>query len=248
MKRFVFLLLIFLPGVCLFGGSGPGVDRIISDYNNLRSIRASIRQQVSMPGGGMEFYIGDYYADNKGRLRIDYTVPERSVVINSSEGLSWYYPERKKVYVKKKSGTGIEYSGISTIMLIDDSRSDITLSYDGMEFYSFFKRAAVYTIKSSHSSNVIKIWTDPEGLYVLRRYVLDSTGREIIREIWSGHVYTGGVYIPSRIEMYVRTYSGVVHTVTVYSDIVVNSAMNDELFRFREGKGFEVMELDEMLD
>lgn len=229
-----------------FSGGGPSVEKIISDYRSLRTIRATLKQQVYLPGGGMEFYSGDYYADSNGRLRIDYTYPEKSTVINCSEGLFWYYPDRKMVYVKKSGRDGAAYSGLAAIRLVDENPADISVTYEGMEFYSFFKRAAVYSITSLRSSTVIKIWTDPDGLYVLRKYVLDSSGREIIREIWSDHVYVSGVYIPSRIELYVRTAGGIVHTVTAYSNISVNASMSDELFRHNGGKGFKVRELDDM--
>ena len=246
MKRILSAVLFLLICAPLFSGDAPSVDRIIRDYNSIRTIKASIRQQVYMPGGETRLFSGDYYADNKGNLRIDYSIPAREVVINNSYGLFWYYPEERVVYEKRGKGGARGYNPLIPGPAIEDDLSGLSVSYEGTEFYSFFKRAAVFTIRSERGGGEVRIWTDPDGLYVIRKYILDSSGREEVREIYSEHICTGGVYLPGRIEIFARTSRGILHTVTLYSNVVINSPLDEALFRFTEGKGYEERRLDDL--
>ncbi|HPS59132.1 MAG TPA: hypothetical protein PK514_13590 [Spirochaetota bacterium] len=246
MKKYILITLIIPICAASLHADAPTFDRIISDYNSIRTISASINQQVYMPGGEARYYSGDYSADSSGNLRIDYYSPAREIVINNSSGFYWYIPGSKTVYVKKGAHGDTGFPAPSLGKIIEGNAADLSVTYEGREFYSFFKRAAVFTIKSAKSPMVIRVWTDPGGLYVLRKYVLDGNGYEIIREIYSGHINTGGVYLPSAVEMFVRTGSGIVHSYTAYSNIAVNIKLNSELFVFKKDKDTAVRSLDEM--
>lgn len=247
MKKYILCILTIIPlfAAALFAAN-PSFDKIINDYNNIKSISASIKQQVNLPGGEVRYYSGEYCAESSGNLRIDYFSPARETVINNSSGFYWYIPDRKTVYVKKGGGRDAGMFNPSIGRIIEGNVADLSVTYEGKEFYSFFKRAAVWSIRSAKSPMVIRVWTDPDGQYVLRKFVLDGQGYEIVREIYSGHVYTGGVYLPSSVEMFVRTSSGIVHSYTVYSNIAVNIKLNSELFIFKKDKDTAVRSLDEM--
>ena len=246
MKKYILCILIIPFSTAALFAAAPSFDKIVSDYNSIRTISASIKQQVYMPGGEVRYYSGEYYAESSGNLRIDYFLPARETVINNSSGFYWYIPERRTVYIQRGRNENTGFLTPALGRIIEGSAADLSVTYDGMEFYSFFKRAAVFSIKSVKSPLVIRVWTDPDGLYVLRKYVLDGQGYEIVREIYSGHVYTGGVYLPSAVEMFVRTASGIVHSYTSYSNIAVNSNLDSELFIFKKDKDTAVRSLDEM--
>lgn len=248
-RRIVKMLLLLACCHPLYAGGindGPSIDRIIEDYNKIETISAGIAQQVYLPGGRIEYYSGDYRADNKGNLRIDYYHPTREIVINNSSGFYWYFPDKKTVYYKKGKLEQGEFFNPSPGKIIEENSSDIKVTYEGKEFYGFFNRAAVFSITSSRNPTVIKIWTDTDGLYVLRKYVYDSNGRELVREIYSDHVQTGGVYIPSSIELFMWTSKGTVHTYTRYSNICINIELPGDIFVFKKNSDLEFRKLDEM--
>lgn len=236
------LLLLCVPA----SADAPSFDRIISDYNNIKTITASIKQQVYMPGGEVRYYSGEYCADSSGSLRIDYYYPDRETVINNSSGFYWYIPGRRTVYVQKGAHPDTGFLRPSIGKIIEGNAADLSVTYEGMEFYSFFKRAAVFRITSARSAMVIKVWTDPDGRYLLRKYVIDAGGYEIVREVYSGHVFTGGVYLPSSVEVFARTDAGIVHAYTVYSGIAVNIKLGSEIFIFKKEKDTGERPLDEM--
>lgn len=246
MKKYILCILIIILSAAVLRAGAPSFDKIISDYNSIRTISASIKQQVYMPGGEVRYYSGEYYAGSSGNLRIDYFLPARETVINNSSGFYWYIPDRKTVYVKKGEGRDTDFLNPSINRIIEGRASDLSVTYEGREFYSFFKRAAVWRITSAKSPMTIRVWTDTDGLYIIRKFVLDGNGYEIVREIYSGHVYTGGVYLPSGVEMFVRTSSGIVHSYTAYSNFAVNIKLNSELFVFKKDKDTAVRSLDEM--
>lgn len=249
MKKLMFLAVFIPVCVCAISdniSNDPCIEKIISNYNGIVTIAAGIKQQIYLPGGEVQCYSGDYCADNSGNLRINYHYPDREIVINNSEGFFWYYPDRKVVYVKrgKKDCTGLFNPSIGKI--IEENSSNISVINEGKEFYSFFKRAAVYAIKSKRNSAVIKIWIDPDRCHILRKYVFNSDGYEIMREIYSGHVYAGGACIPSKVEVYARTETGTVHTYTEYSNISVNCKLNNDVFVFKKMKDVESRDLEDM--
>jgi outer membrane lipoprotein-sorting protein len=228
------------------GAEVPSFDRIIRDYNSIRTISASVKQQVYMPGGEARYFSGDYYADSSGNLRIDYSYPEQETVINNSTGFYWYIPARRTVYVQKGRDSGRSMLNPLPGRIIEGDSSKLKLKYEGIRFYSFFKRAAVWSITSEGSPLVIRVWTDPDGLYVIRKYVLDANGIELVRENYSGHVTVGGVYLPSRVEVLARTPAGVVHSHTEYSGIAVNLTLQRGLFVFKKSRDTAERPLDEM--
>lgn len=246
MKKYIFSIIIILIYTAALRADAPSFDRIINDYNSIKTITASIKQQVYMPGGEVRYFSGEYYAESGGNLRIDYFYPGRETVISNSTGLYWYIPERKTVYVQKGAHPDTGFLNPSFERIIEGSAADLELEYEGNEFYSFFKRAAVWRITSAKSGLTVKVWTDPDGLYVIRKFVLDSEGSEIVREIYSGHIYTGGVYLPSYIEMFARTPSGIVHSYTEYGNINVNTSLAPGFFVFKKEKDTVERGLDEM--
>lgn len=246
MKKYILCITIISFCAVSLHADAPSFDRIVSDYNKIKTVSATIKQQVYMPDGEARYFGGEYYAESGGSLRIDYYSPARETVISNSTGLYWYIPEKKTVYVQTGAHPDTGFLNPSFGRIIEGGSADLKLEYQGREFYSFFRRAAVWKITSAKSGLVIKVWTDTGGLYVIRKYVLDNNGFEIMREIFSGHMLTGGVYLPSRIEMFARTPSGVVHSFTEYSNITVNTRFNSEIFIFRKDGDTVVRGLDEM--
>lgn len=244
MRKYIPCITVLALCTTPLAAESPSFDRIIRDYSSIRTISASVKQQVYMPGGEVRYFSGDYYADSSGNLRIDYNYPERETVISNSTGFYWYIPGRRTVYVKR--GRDRDMLNPLPGRIIEGDVSKLKLQYEGTRFYSFFRRAAVWSITSAGSPLVIRVWTDSDGLYVIRKYVLDANGAELVREDYSGHVIAGGVYLPSRIEVFARTPAGVVHSHTEYSGITVNLKLQSGLFVFKKNRDTAERPLDEM--
>ena len=137
MKKYIFSIIIILIYTAALHADAPSFDRIINDYNSIKTITASIKQQVYMPGGEVRYFSGEYYAESGGNLRIDYFYPGRETVISNSTGLYWYIPERKTVYVQKGAHPDTGFLNPSFERIIEGSAADLELEYEGNEFYSF---------------------------------------------------------------------------------------------------------------
>ncbi len=219
--------------------------KIIEDYLSVTTIKASIVQHVYPEDGSTEIFSGHYFAASKGFIRIEYLKPERQVVVVNDSGLHWYYTDRKLLfYSEKKSG---ENSSIPLLMNVipEESLKSIKVVKEGMRFYSLFKMADVYSITSGKNKTTLTLWVDPAARIIKRKIILDDSGREMIREEYKTHACINGVYIPSRIELTVRTSTGVMQTVTEYGSIVLNSRLDKDLFEFKVTPEMKVRMIDE---
>ena len=224
-----FIKLLALPAFA----DDAAFKKIINDYLSVRTIKATIVQHIYPEDGSTEIFSGNYFAASKGFIRIDYLKPESQVIVVNNSGLYWYYTDRKLLFQsEKKNG---ESSSIPLLMnaVPVDSLNNIEVANDGIRFYSLFKMAEVYTITSKINKTRMTLWIDPVVKIIKRKIILDESGREMIKEEYTSHAFIGGVYIPSRIELTARTASGVIQTVTEYSNIVINSRIDRDMFEFK---------------
>ena len=234
-KKLFFLLLIFIVIEIIRPLYAEMADfkKIADDYISVNTIKASITQTIHPEDGSSEVFTGNYFAVSRGFIRIDYIRPESQTVVVNDTGLFWYYSNRNLLFVSEKNGTGREAIPALMNVVPQAGMKDINVTYEGRKFYSFFKLAEVYSITSEKNKNVMILWIDPVVKIVKRKYILDDQGREMIREDYADHTLVNGKYIPSRIEFKARTASGIIHTVTEYSNIVINSQMDKDIFKFK---------------
>lgn len=238
-------LIIILTIFSLMQASVYAVDinfyKFINDYSKVRSIKGSIVQYI-YNGTSIEKLSGDYTAVSEGWFRIDYTEPEKQIVIANDKGLYWFYPVRNLLFVKQKEhDDDISLSGNPLIQ----NFNNVTILYQGIRFYGLLKLAHVYTFKTPSGNTTVNIWFDPERRYVVRKYIIDDSGREMMKEIYHEHFASGTVYIPSKIELFIRSRNGVVHTSTEYSNLIINFIPDNRIFDFRVQKNMTVHELNE---
>lgn len=215
-------------------GAEPSVFRkIIDDYLSVCTIRASITQYIYNPDGPVEVFSGEYSAAAGGFIRIDYALPEHQLVILNESGLYWYYPERKILFTSPAKGNGSDSVPFIVSSIPPGDLQNLEVISYGIRFYSFFRKAEVYSVTSKKSGTRLVLWIDPSKKTVIRKYILDESGREIVREDYTSHVNINGREIPSVIEFRARGAAGVIHTVTEYRSIVINGRVNRELFKFR---------------
>jgi outer membrane lipoprotein-sorting protein len=230
----LFLMITFFIVCCHnLHAEVPDFRRIIEDFLSVNTIKASITQHVFMPGGVTETYSGDYIAAAKGNIRIDYIRPERQTVVINGTGLYWYYCDRRLVFFTEKNNNGMDSIPVFINSIPEKKLKNIEIKFLGIKFYSFFKKAEVYAIYTGTDSTRLILWIDPASKLVIRKYILDDSGREIIKEDYTEHVNIKGISIPSRIEFRARTADGIIHTITEYRDIVINTPVDMALFRFR---------------
>jgi outer membrane lipoprotein-sorting protein len=219
--------------------------KIIEDYLSVTTIKASIVQHIYPEDGSTEFFSGNYFAASKGFIRIDYIKPERQTIVVNDSGLYWYYTERKLLFHSGRKSGGESSIPLLMNVIPAGNLKDIDVKKEGMRFYSLFKMADVYSIKSVKNKTTIKLWVDPVARVIKRKIILDDSGREMIKEEYTAHAFINGVYIPSRIELTARTASGVIQTVTEYSSIVINSRIDKDIFEFKITPEMKVRMLDE---
>jgi len=206
--------------------------KIIDDYLSVNTIKASITQHIYLEDGSAEVFSGNYYAASKGFIRIDYLRPERQTIVVNDTGLFWYYNDRKLLFRSEKKSEDAGSIPVLMNIIPGDQINDIDVVSEGVKFYSLFKTADVYSVTSKKNKTKMVLWVDPLLKIMKRKYILDESGHEMIKEEYSDYAEFNGIYIPSRIELKARTLNGVIHTVTEYSSIEINSIINRELFRF----------------
>lgn len=245
--RFFFAVLIFflLVQVPAFSSEEEQImERVIKNYSSFNSIKASIEQHVFYPDRSYHKLAGDYSATDSGLMRIDYYSPSRQIVINNKEGLFWYYPESETVFVSRNSNMNNESLPVFLKRADKEAGDLFSLIYKGKKFHGFFKRAHVFDIKLK-SKSTFRIWVDPEKGYILKRYFIDASGMETVKELYSSYIKVNGILIPTELEVHARTSSGIVRTLTQYSNVRVNDTVNLSDFAFKIKSFMKVRAFDE---
>lgn len=242
-KAYALLAFTFIS-LNLYGNTQKDFDEFIKGYASIKSIKGSIIQYI-YNGNIVEKMHGDYSAVSRGLFRIDYFYPEKQSVINNSNGLYWYYPDREIVFVKpvdrNDPGMVSYLPGNSCAAGIDG----VNAVYEGIRFYGLFKYAHVYSFSSRSDGNIVNIWFEPERRYVIRKYITDRTGTELVKEVYHEHFISDGIYIPSTIELFIRSNNGVIHMRTEYKNLCINTPINKKLFEFSIKKNVTVRRLNE---
>lgn len=239
-KRIFILLVLFLHSGILFSTENSTLmEKVINNYTRFNSISASMVQHIFNPDGSFQRFTGDYAASGEGLMRIDYYSPSRQIVINNHKGLYWFYPDHNIVFVSESGESRNESLPAFLKRISDMGGGGITLEYEGRRFYNFFRRAHVYSIHLKNGMR-IRVWVEPEGRYILRKYVIDTAGREIVKELYSNYIESDGIYVPAVIEVHARTNNGTVRTLTEYSNIKINGELNKKIFDFAIKSSMEV--------
>lgn len=239
------LVLFLLVQVPAFSSEEERImEVVIKNYSSFNFISASIEQHVFYPDRSYHRLAGDYSATGSGLMRIDYFFPSRQTVINNKDGLFWYYPEIETVFVSRNSSMNNESLPVFFKRAAEENEDFFKLIYKGKKIYGFFKRAHVFDIKLKNKST-FRIWIDSERGYILKRYLLDSSGMETVKELYSSYIEVNGILIPSEVEVHARTSTGTVRTLTQYSNVRINDKINPSSFTFKVKSFMKVRAFDE---
>ncbi len=232
-KHIISFILIIAAASRPLSADVSDFKKIIEDYLSVSTIKASITQYIYPEDGSAEVFSGNYFAASKGLIRIDYIRPENQTIVINDSGLYWYYSERRLLFFSQRNSGNGGTIPVMMNLIPEDNIKNLEVISEGKKFYSLFKTADIYSVISKKNKTRLVIWVDPLLKIIKRKYILDESGREMIKEDYTDHAEINGIFIPSRIELKARTASGVVQTVTEYKDIVINSEINKELFKFR---------------
>jgi outer membrane lipoprotein-sorting protein len=238
------MIIIILLQIQAFSTDKASImEGVIKNYSAFNSIQASIVQHIFNPDKSYIKMTGDYCATGSGLMRIDYIFPSRQIVVNNRRGLFWYYPESEIVYSAESGDMKNESLPVFLKRVYEEGGDLFRLTYRGKRFYGFFSRAHIFDIKLKNN-NTFRVWVDNEGKYVLRKYLLDSSGREIVKELYSDYKEIDGIFVPSVIEVRARTSGGTVRTLTEYSNIIINKKINPSYFNFQIKQNMQVRSFD----
>lgn len=242
MKTRIYLTLILLFFIQSVSYSDTeSFNQFLKEYSSVKSIKGTIVQYIHS-GASVEKMSGHYTAVDKGWFRIDYTTPERQIVIANNKGLFWFYPERNLLFKKEKNPDRYTYIPGSPLI---KNFNNINIVYQGIRLYGLIKYAHVYSFRNLSGNSSVYIWFDSRRRYVVRKYIIDDSGREIMKEIYHEFFYTGSAYIPSKIELFLRSENGIIHTQTEYRDLKVNYSTDNRIFDFEIQQNMTVRELND---
>jgi hypothetical protein len=76
---------------------------------------------------------------------------------------------------------------------------------------------------------------------IVTKRIVDRDGKEIIKEIYSGHKRMSSAVFPGRVDVYAKTKNGYVRSISLYRDIQINKNISDDVFIMRVPKKTRVM-------
>lgn len=208
---------------------------IIEANTKIKSVEADITQYISTPEHSKEVFKGKYTADNNGRFKITYNSPSRQVVINNGSNILWYYPDDNIVYTVKQDQNPKRESGINPLKEFKNKKSenDYKINYLGKHLYGFFISAYHFKINDINNKLLFDIWVNAKSKVLLAKITTNSSGIEIIKELYGDYEKINDIHFPKRIDVYARSRSGVTKNTTKYSNIKLNFSIPDTMFKIK---------------
>jgi|GEM_PF-6162013 len=240
MKIIMSICFIFGISMPLFCGPGNSyLKKYVENIFRLKSYTAEIDQVISDGRGGVEKYSGRITVSTNGRINILYRVPEVQRVVYDGRRLMWYFPETERVFIYK-GRDAVGKTGIFNLK--NDAVTQLKMKYMGTVFYGFFNRAHVFRFSGGRNRES-RLWIDADKGVAVRKFVLDSKGREILSERYGQYSDVNSVKLPGSIVIYMRNGNHVIKTTTRYSKIRVNIEPDESLFRFKVLNKMKVKEI-----
>lgn len=205
-------------------------NEILEANSKIKYIEADIVQNISS-SDGEQVYKGLYRADIDGRLRIDYSMPEKQIVLFDGKLLYWYYPDDKIIYKSEKMPGNKPGYGPLNEFLYKNFEENYNVEYLGKHLFGFFSFAHNFIITNIKTKDIIEIWVDTTKKVILAKIVKNSDKVEILKEIYSDYVKIGNAYFPSRVDVYARSESGFTKNTTEYKNIKLNIRISDNVFK-----------------
>ena len=221
-------------------------EGFVRNYSSIKTIKARIRQRIYLPQGTEE-YSGRFTASSSGNFRIDYIEPEPQTVVKNSRGLFWFFKNRNLLFYQEEnqknplSALDI-FSEISSVI-----KENIAVKYCGIQLYGFLKKAHIYSIEYKDRKNKILIWLDESRQVILKRYVVDNQGVELVKEEFMNYFDYNSIQVPSYIVLFIRTKGGIIKTESEYSDIKLNEMISEDVFDFVIKQNMELRAFNELV-
>jgi outer membrane lipoprotein-sorting protein len=210
-------------------------NEIIEANTGIKSIDAEITQYINTPEHSGEVYKGRYVADDKGRFRIDYTIPSRQFVLNNGRSLFWYFPEDNILFIIGNDKANQKEPKVNPLREFKNKEfgNQFKVNYKGKHFYGFFNSAHKYIVKDIKNELNFEIRVDAKNKLLLSKIVTNSAGQEIIKEIYESYEKIKDTFFPARIDIFARTENGITRNTTEYSNIRLNYSVSENLFQIK---------------
>lgn len=220
-------------------GAAQGADprdaifrEMLKKSGRVKTIDAGIEQHIRRGGNAVELFRGRYRADSTGRFRIDFHYPDRQIVVNSGNVLSWYYPGEKLLY---RFGDPDAAPGGSRINPLAEFARDFDRDYDtlylGRHLYGFLRFAHMFVVQNRKNNSKFYIWVDEKDRVVMKKSMRDRNGVEVVNEYYDTYTRIGEHLFPTRIDVIARTAEGLTRNTTFYSNVRLNVSLPASLFR-----------------
>lgn len=196
------------------------LDKFLKQNEKIITIDCSI-EQIIYEKGKIEKFSGRYRSNNKGCMRIDYSEPEPQTVISTEKRILWYFPNDSTLYV---IGDDILNSEKKILPKLPTSslRSSFTPHYIGTWPFGFFTLAHHFIFKDVQRKLQLEIAIATNDLRLLRKRVCTDDGVEIMKEMYSDYQNIEGIPFPRRIDVFARTKSGYVRSISYYRNVNIN--------------------------
>ncbi len=232
MKRFILICLVLGTSVFAETGTDAGIfRRILNNNRGIKTVDATI-EQLTIRGEGVPVRSrGRFRSGSGGRFRIDYTRPEKQLVIYNGRDLRWYFPGDRLLYIYPGSGAGKVPSFNPLEMYRKDINRRFSIKYMGISFYRLFKVVDLYRLREKNRKLDIFLWIDSGKGILLKRVFKDREGVEYMKEEFQDYGKVSGFFFPGSVEVMARTTGGITTSITRYSNVVVNTLLREDLFK-----------------
>lgn len=239
----VVLLLITLTTSFSFSQtSGESIlEKFVKENEKISSIDCSL-EQIIYENNTIEKFKGRYRADRKGRFRIDYREPSVQTVLSTEKNLLWYMPDSEVLYVIKNDlHNPTKNSLLHQPKFTGNIDKSLQRRYLGIWPAGFFTLAHHFVFLDTKNGIKLEMAISVNDLRLLEKRIRDRDGREIMKEMYGNYNQIGSQFFPRRVDVYAKTKTGYVRSISFYNDIQLNIPIGDEVFKMHIPKKTRVL-------
>ena len=221
-----------------------------ANFEKLKTVQADIGQ-VLTKGPSLQRFGGSYVASSPGRIHIQYTYPYIQDVVSDGVQLWWYIPNSKKVW---------HLDDMKALFRMNEEESAGAAPFSTVGFENVDlkpKPDVYYTLEDSLWSKITGTWkitfagnkaaAGLKGTFWLDRKLglpdkvefLSEKGEVALRQTFEDYIGIKNLFVPQKVmvEFPKNKFSLYVE----YSNVRVNEAVQDSLFRFTTPQGVPVV-------
>ncbi len=154
------------------------INKIQYFYDHISSLKAVFVQETLFPDGRREIRKGKVWIKKPGKMRWEYSEPERFLIISNGEKLFVYYPEEKQVFIYPSGKAISSHLALGFMSGRGDIKKDLKLESFKILKKNLWELSFISAFKDPQVKKIILIVNLNTG-EVKQFYVINQLGEKI---------------------------------------------------------------------